>query len=287
MSNIAIAKKLGLSARTVKKIIDAMIRDGVISIKAVPNPAKMGNPASALIGLNVDTRKINNICVELKKVPNIHIMVATFGRFDLFLMTFFPDWITLENFTKTKLKKINGILSVYTFLSSENKMGSYGLFNNVSSEDNESGLDAMDRKLVSELMNNGRLEYSDLVTKLGTSRSTISRRISSLIDKDIISIKAIPNLNLEYSADAFILVSADFSKIDDICKKLVSYPETHLVMKLMNDYDILLTINSTNREELYKFITGKVANIDGVLKSETFLVAKFLHFNTYALLGKQ
>jgi len=283
-SNTAIAKKLDLSVITVAKKIDALMRDGIITIKAVVNPVKMGNHAGALICLNVDIRKIDTICAELKNVPNIHIMVTAFGRFDLLLITFFRDMEALETFTKNRLKHIDGIRSVSTFLISDIKMGGDVSFNKMSGEDNKANLDAMDMKLISELMQNGRPEYSELAEIIDTSKSTISRRISSLIDEDILKIVAIPNSNLEYLSDAFILINAEYSKIDDICARLMSYPETHLLLKLINDYDILLTMQSISREELYNFIIDKVVCIDGVLKSETFLLASFLHFSTHAML---
>ena len=274
-SNSAIAKKLGISVITVSKKISAMIRDKVISIKAVPSQIIMGNHVGALIGLNIDIRKIDTICTQLYNMPNINIMVSTFGRFDLFLMVYFPDLTTLENFTKIKLKEIDGIRSVSTFLTSD--------ININPSLSNQLDLDKIDWKIITELMNDGRPNYATLAKKIGTSKSTISRRILSLLDKDVIKIVAIPNMNLNYLADALILINVDFSKIDDICNKLSSYPETDLVMKLLNDYDIMLTIRTTDCEELHKFIANELFYIDGVIQSETFLVANLLYFSAQAM----
>jgi len=282
-TNNTIANKLGLSVSSVTKKINMMLKNGIISIIATANPVKMGNHASALIGLNIDAKQVDNICTELKTIPNVHIMVSTFGRFDLFLITFFRDWSELQTFTKTTLEQIPGINAVSTYLVSEMKMDYPVSFQNTIKEDDKTVLDSMDWQIISELMKNGRPKYSELVKKLGTSKSTISRRISLLLNKNVINIVAIPNIRLDYLADAFVLIDADYSKIDEICKTLINYPQTHFIMTLVNGPEILISIQSINRDELYKFITYEVSKLEGVLRCETFLVTNFLHFSAAAL----
>jgi Lrp/AsnC family transcriptional regulator, regulator for asnA, asnC and gidA len=285
-SNTLIAKKLGLSVATVARKIDSMILNQEFSIIASTNPVKMGNNAGAVIGLNLDMKKIETLFAELKKVPNIHIMVHTFGRFDLLLIAFFHDWSELHRFTRNELGKMNSIRSVSNFLISEMKMDNPVSFTK-SKEYDQVSLDSLDWKIISELMQNGRPDYSELIKKLGTSKSTLFRRIASLISNNIINIVAIPSTNLENLADAFVFIDADFSKINDICTKLLSYTETHFVMTLMDGHDILVTLQSMDREDLYKFITYKLANIEGIIKYETLLGTNLLYFNHKALFRKK
>ena len=129
-------------------------------------------------------------------------------------------------------------------------------------------------------MKDGRIPYSDLVKKLNISKPTISRRIASLVNNGFIKIAAIPNVNLDVT-NAFILLNADYDKIDDICKKLYNHHETHLFIRLINEYEILitLTMNSNSLEELHDFIKNTIACIEGVLKIETFLVENYTYIN--------
>jgi|GEM_PF-2478169 len=286
-SNAVIAQKLGISAITAAKKIETMVREEIISFKAIPNPLIMGNHASAFIGLNVEVKKLAQIYDKLKQIHNINIMGVTFGRFDIILIVYFPTWGKLEDFTKNGLPEIDGIRSVYTFLISEVVMGYKANFD-TDLENHKPDLDQIDVSLISELIKNGRPQYSELAHKLDTSISTISRRITSLIDHNILHIVAIPNHSLEYLANAFILLNVDFSKIDEICEKISGYSGTHLVIKLMNDnrYDVLLTVNSAGRDGLFNFITEKVGSIKGVLNSETFVLTNFFYFNVNALFSK-
>ena len=285
-SNAAIAKKLGISVLTVAKKINAMTKDKVISIQAVPNPVKMGNYASALIGINIDIKRMESIRAELKKVPGIHIMVSTFGRFDLLLLVFFPNWRLLENFSKIELRRIDGVNSVCTFIISEMKMGYNVIFDNVPAE-NSRDLSEMEWELISDLMKDGRPQYAVLAKKLNTSTSTISRRITSLIEDNFIQIVAIPNIGLVNLVDAFIFINVDFSKIDAIFNTLAGCVETNLIVKMMNEYDIMVAIHANEPGHVYRFIERNIASLDGVLKIETFLVVDFMHFSTDALIPEK
>jgi len=287
-TNASIAKKLGMSVLTVAKKVNAMTRNGVITIKAIPNPVKMGNHASAFIGLNVDIKKIDDICAKLKKIPNINLMVTCFGRFDLLMIVYFNSLESLEFFTKNDLPNVDGIRNVNTFIITD-IVSSVGTgdklkLDNLLAGDNSPVLDDMDRAIISALMENGRPNYSNLAKELDTSTSTISRRISSLMDEGFIKIAAIPNHRLDYLATAFIVINAEYPKINHICDKLAGCPGVQLIMRVMNDYDILFGLNSPNREELYKFMKEEVACIDGILKTETFILADFLHLNVSGLI---
>jgi DNA-binding Lrp family transcriptional regulator len=281
-TNNEIARKLGISPQTVAKKVNYLLKSGTISIKAIPDPAKMGNFAASFIGLNVDITKIDNICDSLKKIPNINMIATCFGRYDLLLLVFFRSWESLEYFIKGKLSKLDGIRTFATFEVS-NLDGNLEIDLSFSLDTNKPQLSETDRKIILELMKNGRPKYLQLAKKLGVSTATISRRITALIENGYMKIVAVPNHRLDYIANAFILLNAEFSKIKSISEKLTTLPEVQLTMKLRNEYDILFGVNAEDRISLYKFIKNEVARLDGVVKSETFILGDFLYLNINAL----
>jgi DNA-binding Lrp family transcriptional regulator len=283
-SNVKLAQKLGISAVTVAKKINAMIEDAIIAIKAMPNPAKMGYQAQAFIGLSVDLKKIDSVCDQLTDNPHINTVVTSFGRFDILLIVFFPEWETLQNFIKEELPRIEGVRHVETYLILEEKKGNKGIFPGDLATSKPTLIDEIDEKLIAELIRNGRPNYTELAEKLGISTPTVSRRIAALLREDVIKILAIPNpAKLGYSANAFVLVRAELAKVDKICEQLSSYPEVHLVMRLMSDFDILFGVYSANPDTLYEFLRSKVANIDGILSTETFIRGNFHYFSADAV----
>lgn len=283
-SNARLARQLGISALTVAKRISAMLEEDIIAIKAVPNPDKMGFQASAFIGLNVALKKIDGICARLQDNLHVNLVVTSFGRFDVLLLVYFHEWTGLQTFIKDELSRIDGVRQVETYLVSEARKRYQGMFADSRDKGGPAALDAIDQQLIEALTRNGRPNYSELADKLGLSTSTVSRRIASLVREDFIKILAIPNPSkMGYTANAFIAVRADLAKVGPICDRLAGYPEVFMVLRLMNGFDILFGIHSPNPGTLYDFLKTKVANIDGILNTETFIRGDYLYFSADAM----
>lgn len=79
---------------------------------------------------------------------------------------------------------------------------------------------------------------------------------------------------LGYMANAYVVLRADLKKVDAICNTLTTYHEVHMIMTLMNGFEIMAGIHLQNPEMLYRFISEKIASIDGVFSIETFISAE-------------
>lgn len=269
-----LARELGVNVATVAKRIETMLADEVIVFKAVPNPYKMGYQVHALITLSVDLARIDDVCARLVDNLNVSLVVTSFGRYDILLVADFYSLEELQDFCKNGLPQIEGIRQINTFLISEIKKRYDGIF---QSEPGAAApaIDEIDQKLIEELQKNGRASHTDLAAKLGISLATVSRRVNHLIKENIIKINAIPNTSkLGYSSDVFVALDAEPTKIDDICRALADHPEVHLVMTVMNGFDILVGVHLPNPEMLYSFIKEKIARMAGVSIIETFVRAE-------------
>lgn len=288
ISNAKLAKKLHLSQSTVSKRIDKMIMDGVITIRTLPNPAKMGLQAGAFIGLKVASNKLDDICNRLKEEFQVNLVVTTFGRFDIFLMAYFQEWQEFHTFINEEIPGIDGINQIETYIISAMAQQhvsspSGNIINYVSPREPEI-ISEDDRRLIKELLKESRPVYANLADKLGMSRSTVSRRINAMIKKEIIKFVAIPNLSkLGYSANGYVAIKANPAAVDRIYSQLSQYSEIHQIIKLMNGFNIIFGINCYTHKQLYEFVKNEISSIEGVLNTETFIVADFIHFNAYAM----
>ena len=80
-------------------------------------------------------------------------------------------------------------------------------------------------------------------------------------------------------ANANIVLNVERDKIDSVCRVLSGYTPVYLVMTLINGFEILAGVDFPNPENLYKFITEKIARIDGVSNIETFMRAEIIKAN--------
>jgi Lrp/AsnC family transcriptional regulator for asnA, asnC and gidA len=277
ISYAKLARLLRINTSTIKKRVDRLLKENIITIQAAPNPFNMGHVANAFITLDVDLTKIDTVCAQVAKNFNISLVITVFGRFDVLLIADYSTWERLTDFIKLELPKIEGIHQVETFFVKEYKKRFQDMFAMEETKEILPVIDEVDINLIKELMEDGRYSCVYLADKLGISLSMVSRRVSSLVKKKIISIKALPNPSmLGYSADAFIVLKTDATKVNDICSNLSNYREVHLIATLVNGYDILLGVHFPSPETLYEFIKKKIAFTSGVLNIETFIRAEII-----------
>jgi DNA-binding Lrp family transcriptional regulator len=270
-----LAKELGVNVATVTKRIEKMQEEDVFSIKTVLNPFKFGFNTHALITLDIDLNKINQVCSQLISNHNISLVTSIYGRYDVMIIADFPTWELLQEFIIKDLPRIKGIIKIETFPIIEIKKIYHGLFKFDSFVNAPPKIDKMDLTIIEELAKNGRLSFADLSKKLNISLTTVSRRVAYLKDEELIMISAIRNpAKWGYSANAYFVIHADLSKVDTICSMLSTYSEVHLVATLMSGFEILAGIHSSNLEVMYKFIVDKVAPIEGISNIETFVCAE-------------
>jgi DNA-binding Lrp family transcriptional regulator len=269
-----LASRLGYSASTIARRIDRLVDSKTISIRALPNPYRMGLEANAVIAVKCDPLEMDRVCTRLKGnffINNIHTI---FGRFDILTIVFFPSWELLHGFINKELFAIEGVEQVETYYIKEIKKRYQGLF--VKSEPlKPSDIKSIDRKLIEALVKDGRVHVNELAKKLDSNVSTISRRISHLLKEEILKICAVPNpAKLGYASNATMVLDVEVDRADEICRKLYKVPELHTIMTMIKGNGVIVGIHSWDNERLYRLIKEKILRIKGVKSSETFIRAE-------------
>jgi|WetSurMetagenome_2_1015567.scaffolds.fasta_scaffold00622_11 DNA-binding Lrp family transcriptional regulator len=272
ISNLKLAKNLGINAATVAKRIDAMLKNEMISIKAVQDLRRF--KVKAFITLNVDLMSIDKLKTKLTDSTAVRLAVATFGRFDILTLVHFLDWDKFNSFMQDELGQWPGVVHSNVFLvaetKAETKNAQAGMFGDLPAIPDET-----DIKIIAELSKNALISNKDLASRLRINPATISRRVSALLGKKIIKIVAIPNApKFGYSANAFLMLGTNRAQVEEIINELDKFPEVHVSMALTNGYNIFSSVRLMNPELLYEFIKGKVARIRGITTIETLTIAE-------------
>ncbi len=276
-TNVEIARKLGINVATVAKKINSIIEKGMIVINAMPDPIIMGYRVKALIGLEAEPKQIDTVCSFLQQDPHVHMVSSCLGRFDILAIVFFENIVLLQEYLKNDLPKINGINHFDVFFMSDYKRD-LNTMEDPSGTGQIPALDDLDKKIIAELIRNGRPNYADMAEKLQTSKPTISRRITNLLKDKIIQIIAIPNSSkIGFTANAYVLIKVQPAMTEGICEKLKTFEEIHIMMRVMQGFDIFLGIYSFNLDTLYKFLHTTIGSMDGIIKIETFICGEFFY----------
>jgi len=110
-----IARKVGVSEPTVRKRVDRLVHAGAIIVAARVNPAPIGFPIDALIGVRVVRGRVKEVGRRLAEMENVAYLSYLAGSFDIMIEAFLPDTEGLFKFLNEDLDLIDGINSTETW----------------------------------------------------------------------------------------------------------------------------------------------------------------------------
>jgi Lrp/AsnC family transcriptional regulator for asnA, asnC and gidA len=109
ISNVEIARKLGLAEGTVRKRLERLLASGVIQITAVADPAKLGYTTRIFIGLETDVTQLETIAEQLAAILEVHSVSIVTGTYDVIIEAVLPSSDQLLSFLLDKVAAIPGV----------------------------------------------------------------------------------------------------------------------------------------------------------------------------------
>jgi len=117
MPSAEIARNLGsVSARTVTNRINALTDNGIINIRAVVNPEKVGYGVMADVFLEVEPGRVREVAENAAKFPQISYVACATGESDVSISLRVRSIEELFNFVTEKLGKIPGVRRTQSYL---------------------------------------------------------------------------------------------------------------------------------------------------------------------------
>lgn len=265
---------LGVTPKTVGKRVEKLIQSRIISVRAQPNPYKLGLSACAIVAIKANATAVEGICDHLTGFFHVNLVQVFFGRFDIMAIVYFPDFEMLHQFIDDELYTIEGVTQLELFFVHEIFKRYERFFKKEPFQKEPVKLSQNDWELISELSKDGRLNPSVLAEKLGIHVTTVYRRISALTEGDIIKISGVPNpLKFAYSASAYIMLDVNPNSVQGICTTLLPYKEVHFVMTLGKRSGMIICVHSTDTASLHQFLQKVVIPLDGIIDTETLIGA--------------
>ncbi len=127
VSNVEIARDVGISEGTVRRRLKRLIQDQFIRVSALRDPGKMGYVSEALIGVQVDLDKIDQVAEDLARLDEVDWVTITTGTYDVFAWAALQSSEELGIFLRTKVGTIPGVRRTETFVNLSVKKRGYGI----------------------------------------------------------------------------------------------------------------------------------------------------------------
>lgn len=122
-NSATLAKKLNLSAATVRRRFRKLIHNDLLRIVGVVEPASFGFTVLAVINLDVTHDKLEIALEELSKRPEVRFVSTVTGQYDMLVIAWFHSADHLSQFLTEEVAKLEGIRKSETFICLQIRKG--------------------------------------------------------------------------------------------------------------------------------------------------------------------
>ncbi len=133
-------------------------------------------------------------------------------------------------------------------------------------------IDRLDRELILELQKSGRQSYIDLAKLLGVSETTIRSRVKHLLNKGIIKITAIPDLEaLGYRFIGIVGIQVRLADLRAVADQLTRHANICYLANVTGRFDFIAIVVTKSSSEFADFVENVISAIPSISRTETFV----------------
>jgi Lrp/AsnC family transcriptional regulator, regulator for asnA, asnC and gidA len=112
-----LSKKINVNPSVVYSRIKRLIKRKLIErFTIVVNDAELGYGVKALTGINMDSKKRDNVINELFKIDGVREIAEVTGRFDILVTMYAQSLDEMHKMVSDKIGRIDGVLSSESFI---------------------------------------------------------------------------------------------------------------------------------------------------------------------------
>lgn len=137
-------------------------------------------------------------------------------------------------------------------------------------------VDAIDRKILELLMENGRMSYAEIGRKIHLSRVSVRDRIKQMEDDGVIEqYSTIVNRHaLGLDLAVFLEIEVVPSKMDYVANKIAEMEETSIVYQMTGPTVLHVHLFIEDNHKLSDHLNEKIYPLDGIVRTTVYLLLK-------------
>jgi len=140
-----------------------------------------------------------------------------------------------------------------------------------------SRLDNIDQYIIEAMRKDGREAFAQIAEKLNVSPGMIRQRYNRLVELGYLKVVAVTNpLMMGIRTMALIGIHTDGDKMLQVAESISKLDEVVYLVISSGRYDIMCEVFCRDHEDLLKFLTEKLAKIDGIRETESFIYLKIM-----------
>jgi DNA-binding Lrp family transcriptional regulator/CBS domain-containing protein len=115
VSNVEIARELGIAEGTVRKRLERLIDSGIIRVTAVANPGALSAATPVFVGIEVELPRVEQVAATLSAMPEVLRVAVVAGEYDIMLEAVLSSTDQLLPFLRDRVASIPGVKRTETF----------------------------------------------------------------------------------------------------------------------------------------------------------------------------
>ena len=136
-------------------------------------------------------------------------------------------------------------------------------------------MDKTDLAILSLLQKDARRSFTDIANELNISEGTVRNRVSRLVEKRSIQLGGFIDPNpLGFEAPAMIGVTVQSNLLEEAATQIAQFPEVSYLVMSSGEYDLLVEVLCRDREHLAAFLNENLRQVEGVLRTQTFMILR-------------
>lgn len=138
-------------------------------------------------------------------------------------------------------------------------------------------LDDIDLHIINALRADGRVAFAQIAEQLKVSPGMIRQRYNRLVDLGYLKVVAVTNpLMMGKRTVTMIGIRTDGRKMMEVANKIAKFDEVVYIVATSGRYDLMLEVFCQDHEDMFNFMTEKLAKVDGVRETESFIYLKII-----------
>lgn len=138
-------------------------------------------------------------------------------------------------------------------------------------------LDNIDQYIIDAMRKDGREAFAQIAEKLNVSPGMVRQRYNRLVELGYLKVVAVTNpLMMGMRTMALIGIHTDGLKMLQVAEEIAKIDEVVYLVLVSGRYDIVCEVFCRDHEDLLRFLTEKLAKIDGIRETESFIHLKIV-----------
>ncbi len=138
-------------------------------------------------------------------------------------------------------------------------------------------LDSIDQHIIEAMRKDGREAFAQIAEQLNVSPGMIRQRYNRLVELGYLKVVAVTNpLMMGMRTMALIGIRTDGRKMLQVAENVAKIKEVVYLVVVSGRYDIMAEVFCKDDEDMLRFLTEKLAKVDGIRETETFMHMKIM-----------